>query len=89
VLIKRSDSTSNWSLFDTARDTSNVSGFPLFPNDPASEVDIRSNTPLDILSNGFKLRTSTLTGGTNINISSATYIYAAFAESPFNYSRAR
>jgi hypothetical protein len=89
VLIKRSDSTSNWSLFDTARDTSNVSGFPLFPNDPASEVDIRSNTPLDILSNGFKLRTSTLTGGTNINISSATYIYAAFAESPFNYARAR
>ena len=89
VLIKRSDSTSNWFLVDTARDTSNVSGFPLFPNDPASEVDIRSNTPLDILSNGFKLRTSTLTGGTNINISSATYIYAAFAESPFNYARAR
>ena len=90
VMIKRSDSTSNWFLVDTARDTYNVSGFALFPNTSDSEQDLRSSsTPLDILSNGFKLRTSTLTGGTNINISSATYIYAAFAESPFQFSRAR
>jgi len=90
VMIKRSDSTSNWFLVDTARDTYNVSGLTLFPNTSDSEQDLRSSsTPLDILSNGFKLRTSTLTGGTNINISSATYIYAAFAEAPFNYSRAR
>jgi hypothetical protein len=90
LMIKRSDSTSNWFLVDTARDTYNVSGLTLFPNASDSEQDLRSSsTPLDILSNGFKLRTSTLTGGTNINISSATYIYAAFAENPFQYARAR
>jgi hypothetical protein len=90
LMIKRSDSTSNWFLVDTARDTYNVSGLTLFPNASDSEQDLRSSsTPLDILSNGFKLRTSTLIGGTNINISSATYIYAAFAENPFQYARAR
>jgi hypothetical protein len=90
VMIKRSDSTSNWFLVDTARDTYNVSGLTLFPNTSDSEQDLRSSsTPLDILSNGFKLRTSTLTGGTNINISSATYIYAAFAEAPLQFARAR
>jgi hypothetical protein len=89
-MIKRSDSTSNWFLVDTARDTYNVSGLTLFPNTSDSEQDLRSSsTPLDILSNGFKLRTSTLTGGTNINISSATYIYYAVAENPFQYARAR
>jgi hypothetical protein len=42
---------------------------------------------MDILSNGFKLRA---TGSvSSFNGSGATYIYAAFAESPFNYSRAR
>jgi hypothetical protein len=90
IMIKRSDSTSNWFLVDTARDTYNVSGLTLFPNTSDSEQDLRSSsTPLDILSNGFKLRTSTLTGGTNINISSATYIYYAVAENPFQYARAR
>jgi hypothetical protein len=40
---------------------------------------------IDILSNGFKIRDT----GTDINTSSGTHIYAAFAESPFNYARAR
>jgi hypothetical protein len=40
---------------------------------------------LDILSNGFKIRV--LNAG--INASGGTYIYAAFAEQPFQFSRAR
>jgi hypothetical protein len=40
---------------------------------------------MDINSNGFKVRTSNAAN----NQSGVTYIYAAFAEHPFKYSRAR
>jgi hypothetical protein len=81
VLVKRTDSTSSWGLIDTARDTYNVTTKLLFPN--ASDAENTSYTPEDILSNGFKLRDTTY------NISSGTYIYMAFAESPFKYANAR
>ena len=70
--------TGNWIIFDTARNPTNIVGFEIYPNSNAAEV----NSPdLDILSNGFKLR--------NAGFSSGTYIYAAFAQFPFKYSRAR
>jgi len=40
---------------------------------------------MDILSNGFKLRFA----GGEVNVSSQTYIYAAFAENPLKFSLAR
>jgi len=40
---------------------------------------------LDFLSNGFKMRA----GNAGDNASGGTYIFAAFAESPFKYSLAR
>jgi hypothetical protein len=43
-----------------------------------------SATSIDNLSNGFKCRSATVT-----NASGGTYIYAAFAENPFNSARAR
>jgi hypothetical protein len=82
VMIKRTDTTANWRIFDTARDTYNVSSAELYPNLANAESAFSS---LDINSNGFKIRTSDV----NYNASGGTYIYAAFAESPFAYSRAR
>jgi len=82
VLLKRSDSTENWIVIDTARDSYNLSVNNLFPSQSIAE---QASASLDILSNGFKLK-STSTGG---NTSGGTYIYAAFAEMPFNYARAR
>jgi hypothetical protein len=82
VLLKRSDSTESWIVIDTARDSYNLSVNNLFPNLSIAE---QASASLDILSNGFKLK-STSTGG---NTSGGTYIYAAFAESPFQYARAR
>lgn len=81
ILIKRTDSTSNWGLIDTSRDTYNAAVKFLNP-DLASAEGVGFD--IDILSNGFKQRTA---GG--YNGSGATYIYAAFAESPFKYSLAR
>jgi Concanavalin A-like lectin/glucanases superfamily/SPRY domain len=81
VMVKRTDSTSDWYIWDTSRDTYNVETNTLLADTAGAET---SATSIDDLSNGFKCRSSTV-----VNASSGTYIYAAFAENPFNYSRAR
>ena len=84
VMIKRSDAGAvNWYIFDTARDTYNAAGLELYPNLSNAEADGRPD--LDILSNGFKIRSTS--GGQNT--SGATYIYACFAENPFKNALAR
>ncbi len=84
VLFKCSSTTSAWNLTDTTRQTYNVQQTWLQPNTSDAEYT-GGSSEMDILSNGFKLRNS----NSPFNTSSATYIYAAFAEAPINYSRAR
>jgi hypothetical protein len=84
IMYKRTDSTGNYYIQDTSRDTFNFSRLSLFPNLPNAEYNGGGNE-IDILSNGFKMRTAS----TDQNASGGTYIYVAFAESPFKYSRAR
>jgi hypothetical protein len=81
VMIKRTDSASDWYVWDTKRDTYNVVTNTLLPNSSGAET---SATSIDDLSNGFKCRSATV-----VNASGGTYIYMAFAESPFKYSLAR
>jgi hypothetical protein len=86
ILVKKSSAAGNaWSLVDTARDTYNVSQLVLRPSGSDAEVTASATPPMDILSNGFKLRST----WDDYNGSGATYIFAAFAEAPFNYARAR
>ena len=82
-MIKRTDSTGNWIMHDTARDTYNVADKYLLANSSGAETS--GTGILDILSNGFKARNTWL----DLNASGATYIYAAFAEHPFATARAR
>ena len=77
------ESIANWQMFDTSRVTYNYSNSSLGANVATQEVT--SGPYIDILSNGFKLRTSS---GAH-NTSGAYYIFAAFAEVPFKYSLAR
>jgi hypothetical protein len=91
VMIKCSTAVFDWRIFDTSRSDANganVVNYKLYPNTSGAENgsggDNSSTNNIDILSNGFKLRTAN--GATN---DPQTYIYAAFAESPFNYARAR
>ena len=84
ILIKNSSATADWSLFDTARDSYNQALTLLAPNLSAADNVLGSG--LDILSNGFKLRRD---ASPAINASSNTFVYAAFAENPFQYARAR
>jgi hypothetical protein len=83
ILYKRTDQTSSWFIQDTSRQSYNVQGPELYPDSSAVEA---TATRLDFLSNGFKVRAA---AATNPNVSTATYIYAAFAENPFKVSRAK
>jgi hypothetical protein len=81
-MYKNSSAASQWILYDTARNTANVSTNYLEPNTLDAE---NTSGLIDILSNGFKLRQA----GTDHNDSGSVYIFAAFAENPFKYSLAR
>jgi hypothetical protein len=72
-----------WNIIDATRNTYNVATSRLGAN--SSSAENSSYQWMDLLSNGFKLR-ELLDGS---NVSGVTYIYAAFAESPFQYARAR
>jgi len=82
ILLKCSSTTGNWTLVDTAREGYNVDNDPLYPNLSNAEG---TTDLLDITSNGFKLRTT----DASVNSNAATYVGFAWAESPFQYARAR
>jgi hypothetical protein len=77
LIMKRTDSTGNWVMFDTKRDTHNVTKHRLFPN--LANSDNTTRNYIDLLSNGFKMRNTDV----DHNASGATIIYMAFAENPF------
>jgi len=81
VLIKRTDVADNWFIQDTSRNPSNIVNLQL----KAQASDAEASTVFDIVSNGFKVRNSF----SGYNTSAGTYIYAAFAENPFQNALAR
>jgi hypothetical protein len=85
IMIKASSTGGTyyaWYLYDTARSTYNATAHELEANRSVAEG---SGYQFDILSNGFKVRSNAI----YVNSSGVTYVWAAFAESPFKYSRAR
>jgi hypothetical protein len=88
VMIKKATGSVNanagWYMFDTARGTYNVIGPYVQANLSDAET---TGSIIDTLSNGFKLRIVDI----SVNGSTAgdTYIYMAFAESPFQFANAR
>ena len=80
IMLKRTDSSNNWNIFDSKRDVDNQVGNVLYANlTSAEEADASHSSANDFLSNGFKLKET----GNAVNGSGATYIYMAFAEHPF------
>lgn len=78
VMIRRTSTGDNWVIKDSIRDPYNVADKRIYPNQAAVE-DTSVNGTIDILSNGFKNRSS----NDLLNQSGDTYIYMAFAENPF------
>jgi hypothetical protein len=83
VMIKRTNTTGDWIVYDAARSTYNGITSEIYSN--LSNAEDNSNVDLDFVSNGIKFRNS----GSGVNGSSDTYIYMAFAETPFKYARSR
>jgi len=79
ILIKRTDSTGDWYIFDNKLIPQNVITQYLTANKNEAVKNAVAAYYIDFLSNGFKLRG---TGNEN-NADGGTYIYAAFAEAPF------
>ena len=74
----------NWRILDTDRDTYNGAWHMLWSNKTDYEAqNVDSNNVIDLLSNGFKIRTSSVEVN---NSSGPQYIWAAFAENPFGGS---
>jgi hypothetical protein len=88
VLIKRTNSATGWLIWDVARSTYNPMNNFLSPESSAAE-GTSSAVDVDGLANGFKIRGTS--AGTNA--SGGTYIFAAYAEKPFQgddgYTQAR
>ena len=79
IITKRtSGATGDWQLYDNKRTPFNVADTILFPNGNTADSQA-SGYSMDILSNGFKIRTD----NSNKNNSGSGYIYLAFAEMPF------
>jgi hypothetical protein len=74
VITKSIDSTSSWQMFDNKREGYNVDNDALVAEATTAEV---TTDYIDLLSNGFKVRTASDPGVAE------TYVFAAFAESPF------
>jgi len=80
IMFKRTDGGSEqWNMYDNKRNTFNVVDKRLYAD--ASDAE-DTGSHMDFVSNGIKLKTST----GSLNGSGSTYIYMAFAESPFTNS---
>jgi len=83
IMIKGSSVAENWNILDATRS----------PNNTGNKERLQANATTtegatwscDFVSNGFKIRTTDGEANTN----NASYIYMAFAETPFKYSNAR
>jgi len=78
--IKEIDTADDWVVYDTARSTSNPVQKVLRYENSTAEFD-GSGRAIDVLSNGFKIRTSNNT----INQSN-TFVYGCFGDVPFKYN---
>jgi len=83
-MIRRVDSAppTGWEIEDNKRLGYNVANRDLIAN---LNVNEQPDDRTDMLSNGFKIRATS----NNFNNNGGTYIYLAFAESPFKTSNAR
>ncbi len=87
VMVKRTDAAQDWFMWDAARLGYNQSNYLLFADTSQAEYS-GTESNVDLLSNGFKIRAANPPSAGS-NASGGTYIFMAFAETPFKYSLAR
>jgi hypothetical protein len=85
VMIKRTDATNYWLILDDARPYGNPNFVSLYANLNDVENTFGNGTGIDFVSNGFKHRDNVA----STNADAGTYIYLAFAETPFKYANGK
>jgi hypothetical protein len=84
-IIKRTDSTGAWQVYDNVRDPYNFADYRIWLEVDSANAS-NGEGKIDFLSNGVKIRENQ----TWLNTSGGTYVFAAWAESPFaSNNRAR
>jgi hypothetical protein len=78
IMIKRSDSTGGWLIFDSARNTSNPRNNRLEANNDGAEQTGSATKFVDFDATSFEPQIS----DSEINASGGTYVYMAFKENP-------
>jgi hypothetical protein len=79
AIFKQASVARSWIMLNPAGQTHNVQGPYLFADTAASEGT--ATALMDFLSNGIKMRSN----NPNTNANTGTYVYMAWAESPFKY----
>ena len=77
IMIIRTSSTNDWNIWDSARFTNNPDANNIFWN--LTQGNNGTSLDMDVLSNGFKLRTT----NSQVNGSGNTYTYWSIASNPF------
>jgi hypothetical protein len=78
LMIKRSDSSSDWGLWDNKKTTTNPRNIKQNFNDNSAQSSANTALNIDFLTNGFRIRNTNV----NTNASGGTYFYMAFAADP-------
>ena len=87
ILIREYGAVDNWLLYNNKTlgyNLDSAGNAQVYPDTNVDE-EAQASRAIDILSNGFKLRTS----DSGWNGSGASYIYMSFAQNPFKYANAR
>ena len=77
VMIKRTDGTQWWLIFDNKRNTTNPRNKLLYANENNAD-DTTTSNPINFYSNGFQ----PVGTGASVNTNNGSYIYMAFAADP-------
>jgi hypothetical protein len=87
AMVKRTDSTGAWPMWDIERPGYNVTNDVLYSSNIDAETtgSGTSGSIVDLVSNGFKLMGTSGNSGED----GGTFIYYAVAQNPFKYSNAR
>ena len=82
LMIRNVEQSSNWGVYDSARQTFNPNENYLRWNTNGAEGGTSNSNDVDFLSNGFKVRSTE----TDLNTSGKIFIYACWGDVPFKYA---
>ena len=77
VMVKNASGSESWHIWDNKRSPFNMRELVLYANSSSAEEDVGAD--IDMLSNGFKLRSAS----TSVNGNGNSFVVMAFAENPF------